>query len=83
MEWPVVLLGRIDAAYMDLPPEVLTTVMRAHQILLGRVETALLEVLHHADDARAAVRAIAAGMARLELPIQTDEFEPLPVLPDQ
>ncbi|HSY86921.1 MAG TPA: glycine--tRNA ligase subunit beta, partial [Verrucomicrobiae bacterium] len=31
VEWPVVLLGRIDAAYMDLPPEVLTTVMRAHQ----------------------------------------------------
>jgi len=31
VEWPVVLLGRIDAAFMDLPPEVLTTVMRAHQ----------------------------------------------------
>jgi glycyl-tRNA synthetase beta chain len=31
VEWPVVLSGRIDAAYMDLPPEVLTTAMRAHQ----------------------------------------------------
>ncbi len=31
VEWPVVLMGRIDAAYMDLPPEVLTTAMRAHQ----------------------------------------------------
>ncbi len=31
VEWPVVLMGRIDEAYMDLPPEVLTTAMRHHQ----------------------------------------------------
>ena len=31
VEWPEVLMGSIDAAYMDLPPEVLTTAMRAHQ----------------------------------------------------
>jgi glycyl-tRNA synthetase beta chain len=31
VEWPVVLMGRIDTAYMGLPPEVLTTAMRAHQ----------------------------------------------------
>jgi glycyl-tRNA synthetase beta chain len=31
VEWPVALLGRIDQAFMDLPPEVLTTVMRHHQ----------------------------------------------------
>ena len=31
VEWPVVLLGSIDAAFLDLPPEVLTTSMRAHQ----------------------------------------------------
>ena len=31
VEWPVVLMGRIDPAFMDLPPEVLTTVMRTHQ----------------------------------------------------
>jgi glycyl-tRNA synthetase beta chain len=31
VEWPVVHLGRIDPAFMDLPPEVLTTAMRAHQ----------------------------------------------------
>ncbi|HKF64232.1 MAG TPA: glycine--tRNA ligase subunit beta [Dongiaceae bacterium] len=31
VEWPVVLMGRIDAGFMDLPPEVLTTVMRTHQ----------------------------------------------------
>lgn len=31
VEWPVPLLGRIDDAFMDLPPEVLTTSMRTHQ----------------------------------------------------
>ena len=31
VEWPVVLMGKIDPAFMDLPPEVLTTVMRSHQ----------------------------------------------------
>jgi len=30
-EWPVPLLGTIDDAFMELPPEVLTTSMRAHQ----------------------------------------------------
>jgi glycyl-tRNA synthetase beta chain len=31
VEFPVVVAGRIDPAFMDLPPEVLTTSMRAHQ----------------------------------------------------
>lgn len=31
VEWPVVLMGRIDESFMGLPPEVLTTAMRAHQ----------------------------------------------------
>jgi glycyl-tRNA synthetase beta chain len=31
VEWPVVLMGSIGAAFMDLPPEVLTTAMRTHQ----------------------------------------------------
>ena len=30
-EWPVVLIGEIDAAFMDVPPEVLQTSMRTHQ----------------------------------------------------
>src|SRR5262249_33425447 len=30
-EWPVVLVGSIDPVFMELPPEVLTTSMRAHQ----------------------------------------------------
>jgi len=31
VEWPVVLLGTIDDAFMAVPPEVLTTAMRTHQ----------------------------------------------------
>ena len=31
MEWPVVLMGRIDEAFLDLPPEVLQTSMKEHQ----------------------------------------------------
>jgi glycyl-tRNA synthetase beta chain len=31
VEWPVVLMGRIDAQFMELPPEVLTVSMRTHQ----------------------------------------------------
>ena len=31
VEWPVALIGRIDADFMTLPPEVLTTAMRTHQ----------------------------------------------------
>lgn len=30
-EWPVVLVGEIDQAFMDVPPEILRTSMRAHQ----------------------------------------------------
>ncbi len=31
VEWPMALVGGIDQAFMDLPPEVLTTTMRANQ----------------------------------------------------
>lgn len=31
VEWPVVLMGNIDKQFMDLPPEVLSTVMKKHQ----------------------------------------------------
>ncbi|MGZ9086916.1 MAG: glycine--tRNA ligase subunit beta, partial [Rhodoplanes sp.] len=31
VEWPVVMLGRIDPKFMDVPPEVLVTAMRTHQ----------------------------------------------------
>ena len=35
VEWPVTLMGRIDADFMSLPPEVLVTSMRAHQKYLS------------------------------------------------
>ncbi|MBD3804669.1 MAG: glycine--tRNA ligase subunit beta [Thioclava sp.] len=31
VEWPVTLMGEIDAAFLDLPPEVLQTSMKEHQ----------------------------------------------------
>lgn len=31
VEWPAVLIGKIDDAFMDVPPEALSTSMRAHQ----------------------------------------------------
>ncbi len=31
VEWPVVRMGRIDDAFMDIPMEVLSTAMRSHQ----------------------------------------------------
>ena len=31
VEWPVILIGDIDAAFMDVPPEVLIAAMRGHQ----------------------------------------------------
>ncbi len=38
VEWPVVLMGRIDAAFMELPREVLITSMRQHQRYLAVTE---------------------------------------------
>ncbi len=40
VEWPVVLLGRIDAAFMGLPKEVLVTSMRQHQKYLALEDAA-------------------------------------------
>lgn len=31
VEWPVVLMGTFDEGFLDVPPEVLTTSMKAHQ----------------------------------------------------
>ncbi len=31
VEWPVVLMGEFDKPFLDVPPEVLTTSMKAHQ----------------------------------------------------
>ncbi len=40
VEWPVVLMGTIDQAFMDLPPEVLTTSMRHHQKYFSTLDPA-------------------------------------------
>jgi glycyl-tRNA synthetase beta chain len=38
VEWPVPLLGRIDDAFMDLPPEVMRTTMRVNQRYFATVK---------------------------------------------
>ncbi|HEV2264883.1 MAG TPA: glycine--tRNA ligase subunit beta [Stellaceae bacterium] len=40
VEWPTVLMGAIDPSFMDLPPEVLTTAMRAHQKYFATLDKA-------------------------------------------
>lgn len=54
VEWPVPLLGHIDAAYMDLPPEVMRTTMRVNQRYFA---------LRHPDGRAAARFAIVANIA--------------------
>ena len=54
VEWPVPLLGRIDAGYMDLPPEVMRTTMRVNQRYFA---------LRHPDGRAAARFAIVANIA--------------------
>jgi glycyl-tRNA synthetase beta chain len=53
VEWPVVLLGRIDDAFMSLPPEVMTTTMRVNQKYFA---------LEHPDGRLAARFAVVANM---------------------
>jgi glycyl-tRNA synthetase beta chain len=38
VEWPVVMLGRIDPAFMNVPQEVLVTAMRKHQKYFSLVD---------------------------------------------
>ncbi len=38
VEWPVPLLGRIDEAFMDLPPELMRTTMRVNQRYFAMVK---------------------------------------------
>ena len=40
VEFPVVLAGRIDGRFMELPPEVLTAAMRAHQKYFALIDAA-------------------------------------------
>ncbi|WP_376098112.1 glycine--tRNA ligase subunit beta [Roseomonas sp. CCTCC AB2023176] len=54
VEWPVPLLGRIDDAFMDLPPEVMRTTMRVNQRYFA---------LRHPDGRAAARFALVANIA--------------------
>ncbi len=53
VEWPVALSGRIDAAFMDLPPEVMQVSMRVNQRYFA---------LRHADGTPAPYFAFAANI---------------------
>jgi glycyl-tRNA synthetase beta chain len=57
VEWPVPLLGRIDDAFVDLPPEVMRTTMRVNQRYFA---------LRHVEDGRPAARF--ALVANIEAP---------------
>ncbi len=57
VEWPVPLLGRIDVAYMDLPPEVMQVSMRVNQRYFA---------LRHADRSPAARFAFAANIEAID-----------------
>ena len=57
VEWPVPLLGRIDAAYMDLPPEVMQVSMRVNQRYFA---------LRHPDGAPAPRFAFAANIEAID-----------------
>ncbi len=69
VEWPVPLLGRIDAAYMDLPPEVMQVSMRVNQryFALRRPDGAPADRFAFAANIEAADggRAIVAGNERV------------------
>ena len=54
VEWPVPLLGRIDEAFMDLPPELMRTTMRVNQRYFA---------LRHPDGRPAARFALVANIA--------------------
>ncbi|MDP6403597.1 MAG: glycine--tRNA ligase subunit beta [Alphaproteobacteria bacterium] len=67
-EWPVVLMGRIDADFMDLPLEVLTTAMRTHQkyfSLLGPDGRLAPHFIFVADNESADPSVIVAGNERV------------------
>jgi len=69
VEWPTVLMGSIEPAFMALPPEVLTASMRAHQkyfsLLDGKGELAPKFLLVSNMMARDGGKAIVAGNERV------------------
>jgi glycyl-tRNA synthetase beta chain len=69
VEWPAVLMGTIDPAFMSLPPEVLTASMRAHQkyfsLLDGKGELAPKFLVVSNMIAKDGGKAIVAGNERV------------------
>jgi glycyl-tRNA synthetase beta chain len=69
VEWPVVLMGKIDATFMDLPDEVLTTSMRAHQkyfsLVHGKGRLAPRFIVVANTPGKAGGKAIVAGNERV------------------
>ncbi|MBI2586879.1 MAG: glycine--tRNA ligase subunit beta [Rhodospirillales bacterium] len=69
VEWPVAKLGAIDNAFMELPPELLTTVMRHHQKYFtltdakGRLAPRFIVILN--TDTRDGGKAAVAGNERV------------------
>ncbi len=64
VEWPVVLMGAIDDAFLDLPPEVLQTSMKEHQKFFsvknpktGRIEAFVTVANRETDDDGATILA--------------------------
>jgi glycyl-tRNA synthetase beta chain len=57
VDWPVVMLGRIDETYMTLPPEVLQVSMRVNQRYFA---------LRHADGTAAPAFAFVANIAAMD-----------------
>jgi glycyl-tRNA synthetase beta chain len=62
VEWPVALMGAIDATFLELPPEVLQTSMREHQKFFsvrnpasGRIEQYITVANVETEDAGAAI----------------------------
>ena len=69
VEWPMVLMGRIDAQFTDLPPEVLRSAMRTHQryfvLLEGIKQTATRFVMVANTETEDNCAAIVAGNERV------------------
>ncbi len=64
VEWPVVLMGKIDDEFLDLPPEVLQTSMKEHQKFFsvknpntGRIERFITVANRETDDNGATILA--------------------------
>ncbi len=92
VEWPVVLMGRIEPRFLDLPPEVLRVSMKTHQKFLsvrnpatGRIEAYIVVANRETADAGATIlagnaRVLAARLADAAFFWENDLATPLDVM---